>query len=125
MHQWLALNNPDSENFAQIQAYLKVAVTVACRGDEQVQINDQEESDDDAVVMMSPSLNPKFYQIKIRIFEGQDLPAMDSAMGFIGKVKIDAYMKCEFKGKKLRTPTIVHEKGGAPARWNYEFWLPA
>ena len=61
MHQWLALNNPDSENFAQIQAYLKVSVTVACTGDEQVQINDQEESDDDAVVMMSPSLNPKFY----------------------------------------------------------------
>jgi hypothetical protein len=56
---------------------------------------------------MSPSLNPSFYQIILRVYEGQDLPAMDSAMGFIGKDKIDAYVKMEIKGKKYKTDVRV------------------
>jgi hypothetical protein len=75
--------------------------------------------------MMSPALNPKFYQIKIKIFQGQDLPMMDMSMGFLGKAKIDAYMKLDFKGKKYRTTTIIQEEGGPPVEWNKEFWLPA
>ena len=50
---------------------------------------------------------------------------MDSAVGFIGKDKIDAYVKTEFKKKKLATDMIVQEKGGKPVNWNKEFWLPA
>ena len=50
---------------------------------------------------------------------------MDSAVGFIGKDKIDAYMKCEFKKKKFKTQTITQVKGGDPVNWNKEFWLPA
>ena len=56
--------------------------------------------------MMSPALNPKFYQIKIRIFQGQNLPAMDSAIGFLGKDKIDGYVMTTFKKKKYKTETI-------------------
>jgi Ca2+-dependent lipid-binding protein len=74
---------------------------------------------------MSPALNPKFYQIKMRIFQGQDLPMMDSGIGFLAKEKIDAYMKCDFKGKKYTTEVIKQEKGGPPVNWNTEFWLPA
>lgn len=55
---------------------------------------------------MSPALNPKFYQIKIRIFQGQNLPAMDSAIGFLGKDKIDGYVMTTFKKKKYKTETI-------------------
>ena len=50
---------------------------------------------------------------------------MDSAVGFIGKDKIDAYMYCEFKGKKYKTKVITQVKGGPPVNWNEEFWLPA
>jgi hypothetical protein len=32
---------------------------------------------------------------------------MDQAVGFIGKDKIDAYMYCEFKGKKYKTKVIT------------------
>jgi hypothetical protein len=75
--------------------------------------------------MMSPALNPTFYQLKIRIFAGADLPMMDASMGFLGKEKIDAYLKCEFKGKKFKTKTLVQEKGKDPVRWDHEIWLPA
>jgi len=32
---------------------------------------------------------------------------MDASMGFLGKEKIDAYLKTDFKGKKFKTPTVV------------------
>ena len=70
LHQWLALANPNSSNYNKIQAYLKISISVACTGDEQVQIPEDPEPDANTHVMMSPSLNPKFYQIKIRMFQG-------------------------------------------------------
>jgi hypothetical protein len=53
---------------------------------------------------MSPALNPKFYQIKLRIYQGQDFPPMDKQV--MGSNKIDAYLLCEFKGKKYKTNYI-------------------
>ena len=42
---------------------------------------------------MPPSLNPKFYQLKIRLFQAQKLPMMDLALGILGKkAKTDAYV---------------------------------
>ena len=46
---------------------MKVSITVTCTGDESVQIEDDTSMAEDPDVMMSPSLNPKFYQLKIRI----------------------------------------------------------
>lgn len=34
---------------------------------------------------------------------------MDEKVGFIGSNKIDAYLVCEFKGKKAKTRTIKYE----------------
>jgi len=124
LHKWVALNNPGGEDYATIQAYLKLSISVACTGDEQVQI-EEDEGPEDTVPLMSPSLNPSFYQIKVRLFQAQDLPALDAAIGFIGKDKIDAYMKLDFKGKKYKTSTETQLKGGDPVHWNKEFWLPA
>ena len=56
---------------------------------------------------MSPALNPRFFQIKLRLFEGQDLPMMDSGIGPFSSDKIDAYLKLEFKGKKYKTKAIT------------------
>jgi hypothetical protein len=66
-HKWLALSNPHGEDFAKIAAYLKISISVSCEGDEQTQIS-EDDGEEDTNVMMSPALNPKFYQIKIRIF---------------------------------------------------------
>lgn len=50
---------------------------------------------------------------------------MDSAVGFIGKDKIDAYVRLNYKGKKYKTAMKVQVKGGDPVDWNHEFWVPA
>ena len=68
LHKWIALNNPGSENFAEICGYVKVSISVAATGDEQVQIKDDTSGVEDPDILMSPSLNPTFYQIRIRFF---------------------------------------------------------
>ena len=69
LHQWIAFSNPNSENYSKITGYLKVSISVACSGDEQVQIEEDDGVEGDDNVLMPPQLNPKFYQIKIRIFQ--------------------------------------------------------
>lgn len=125
LHQWIALSNPHGDNWADIAAYMKVSISVSCTGDEQTQITEDESLEEDTNVIMSPALNPSFYQIRIKVFGGCDLPMMDASMGFLGKEKIDAYLKMEFKGKKFKTKIIQQERGGPPCMWNTEFWLPA
>jgi len=52
MHKWLALSNPNSENFSEVAGYLKVSITICASGDEQVQITeDDNENSEDAVLM--------------------------------------------------------------------------
>ena len=34
LHQWLALSNPNSENYSEITGYIKVSISVVCTGDE-------------------------------------------------------------------------------------------
>ena len=68
MHQWVALSNPNSENYSDITAYMKVSISVAASGDEQVEITEEEGPGDERNVMMPPQLNPKFYQVILRFF---------------------------------------------------------
>ena len=69
LHKWIALANPSGPNPSDIAGYLKLSISVSASGDEQVQIND-DPGPEDTEVMMSPALNPVYYQIIIRIFQG-------------------------------------------------------
>lgn len=69
LHQWIALSNPNSEDYSQITGYLKLSISVACTGDDQVEIKeDPGTAENDDNVLMPPQLNPKFYQLKFRFF---------------------------------------------------------
>jgi hypothetical protein len=65
---------------------------------------------------MPPSLNPEFYQIKIRFFTAQDLPIMDNALLGLRKAKTDAFLQTSYKQKKLKTKVVIFEK--ADINWN-------
>ena len=103
LHQILALSNPNSENFADIAAYMKVSVQITAAGDEQIHMEMDQSIEENQDIMMSPSLQPIYYQLKVRIFKGTDLPMMDQKIGFLGTSKIDAYIKTQFRGKKYKT----------------------
>ena len=40
MHKWIVMSNPEGEEFGKVTAYLKLSITIAGAGDEQVQIED-------------------------------------------------------------------------------------
>jgi hypothetical protein len=95
LHQWIALSDPSSDNFSEVTAYMKLSISVAAAGDEQIQIEEEVGGGDDKV-MMPPTIRPEFYQIKFRFFRAENLPAMDTAL--IGKGSLDAYIICEYMG---------------------------
>jgi len=36
LHRWIALSNPNGENYAEITGYLKISISIAASGDEQI-----------------------------------------------------------------------------------------
>lgn len=60
-HQWLALSNPNSEDYSKVSAYMKVSIAVTCTGDEPVEIKVDNSGKENPNIMMPPQLNPKFY----------------------------------------------------------------
>ena len=88
------MSDPSSANFNEVTAYLKLSISVAASGDEQVQITEDEGSGDDSV-MMPPAIKPEFYQLKFRFFKGEKLPIMDTALFGKGG-SIDAYIICNY-----------------------------
>lgn len=62
MHKWLALSNPNSESFNEVAGYLKISITIAATGDEQVQITEENgpESSESAI-LMPPSIRPEYF----------------------------------------------------------------
>lgn len=45
MHKWLALSNPSAPTFNEVTGYLKVSITIAATGDEQIQITEDHGTD--------------------------------------------------------------------------------
>ena len=54
LHQWIALSNPNSDDYSKITGYLKVSISVACTGDEQVQIEEDDSNHENDNVLMPP-----------------------------------------------------------------------
>lgn len=62
MHKWLALSNPASSNFNEVAGYLKISITIAATGDEQVQITEDTGGDkSEEAVLMPPCIRPEYY----------------------------------------------------------------
>ncbi len=60
-NQWLALSNPEAEDFNEITSYLKVSLSIACVGDEQVQLaEDRSPPKETDTVMMPPSVRRQY-----------------------------------------------------------------
>jgi hypothetical protein len=89
----LALSNPSSPNFSEVCGYLKISISVAATGDEQIQITEDNSKDDESI-MMPPQMKPEYYQLRFRFFKAEKLPIMDTAVLGIGGGTIDAYLLC-------------------------------
>lgn len=104
MHKWIVMSNPEGEEFGKVTAYLKIAITICGAGDEQVAIEDDPNPQEEHY-LQPPQIQPEFYQLYVRMFSAQKLVPMDTA--FIGKPKIDAFVKIDHKGNKMKTKMLV------------------
>jgi hypothetical protein len=97
LHRWVALSNPSSPNFSEVCGYLKLSISVATTGDEQIQITEDTGGDktDEESIMMPPQMKPEFYQLRFRFFKAEKLPIMDKALFGTGG-SIDAYIICNY-----------------------------
>ena len=114
MHKWIVMSNPEGEEFGKVTGYLKLAITICGAGDEQVAIEDDPNPQEEEY-LQPPQIQPEFYQMYIRMFSAQKLVPMDKAL--LGKPKIDAYVRLDHKGQKLKTKVLVQEKEGQ-IHWN-------
>lgn len=89
-HQWIALFNPEGENFSDISGYLLVSISVQGPGDEQVQLEEQCGPEADKEVMMPAQIKKEFKQLYLRFIQAKKLPKMDT----FGT--IDAYIYTKF-----------------------------
>ena len=120
-HQWIAMSDPASDNFSEVTAYMKLSISVAGEGDEQKPLEEEPAGTGNDKVMMPPTIRPEFYQLRFKFFRAENLPAMDTAV--FGKGSLDAYIICEYMGRKLKTKVLTQKEGGS-IDWNQEFLLP-
>jgi hypothetical protein len=83
---------------------LKVSISVAGPGDEQIQLTEDKGGVDDtdsSTIMMPPSIKKQYKQLYFRIFKAEKLPKMDR----FGT--IDAYIETTYFKNKLKTTVIT------------------
>lgn len=107
-HQWLALSNPEGKDFNEITGYLKISISIAGPGDDQVQLTDDpsglDKTDGDSILMPA-SIKKQYKQLYFRILRAEKLPKMDR-FGYI-----NPYISTTFFKQTLRTKTIESKDG--------------
>jgi len=114
MHKWVIMSNPEAENFGEVTGYLKLSITIAASGDEQVSITDDPNPNEDDVIQ-PPQIKPEYYQLKMRFFKAEKIVPMDRNLG--GVPDIDAYVRLDYKTVKLKSKVLSQPENGSIS-WN-------
>lgn len=104
MHKFLVMNNPESQEFGEVTAYLKVSIAITGSDDKQVEITNDPNPDEESF-LQPPEIKPQFYQIYVRFFAAQKIVPLDR--GIMSKPSIDAYVRLDYRTRKLKTKEIT------------------
>jgi len=118
-HQWIALNNPAGENYADVAAYMKISISITGEDDEPVELK-EDDAEEEGNAFMPSSIKSKFTQLKIHIFRGENLPRLDFSV--LSKGSMDAYLKCKVGNRTLQTKPITTKNDACI--WNESFLIP-
>ena len=118
-HTWMAMINPNSEDFSSVAAYIKMSGSVYGVDDTPVELKMDDKDDSDDCVMPA-SIKPKYTQLLMHIVKGEKLPKLDVKM--IGEGSMDAFVTAKIGGKLIKTKIVktVHDE----ATWNQTFMIP-
>ena len=122
----MGLCNPKAKKFEDLTGLVVLSINVQGPGDEATELLMGGEKELAKIPIMMPSSAKITYkQIHFRIYEGLDLPKVDS--NILKKDSIDAYMKVKYRSHKGKTKyKTVYEskKKGQICKWNTEFMIP-
>lgn len=118
-HKWVALTNPASEDFSTVAGFLKISIQITGAKDTPMQLSEDLNSNEDIVI--PAMIKPKFQQLKIHFFKGENLPKMDRAT-IMAEGKMDAYLIAEVGSKKLKTEVKTTIKD--ECTWNQTMNIP-
>ncbi|KAH8059008.1 hypothetical protein JL722_5555 [Aureococcus anophagefferens] len=134
--KWVGLIDNSNKDDNGYQGYMKVSITVLGPDDEQkahdVDKEYQEELDremDDGgdaggMALSGPDQESKLVFLVVYVWEAEDLPQMD-ASGMFTRGGIEAYVRVDFAGSKIRTSSIsVTGKGNLAPEFREELWIP-
>jgi len=99
-NKWIAMINPDSEDFSSVSAYIKTSASVYGVDDTPKELK-MDENDDDDNCLMPASIKPKYTQLKLHLVKGEHLPKLDVKM--LGEGSMDAFVRATISGKKIKT----------------------
>lgn len=63
------MNDPESENFGEVTAQLKISIVVSGEDDVQTGIQDDPNPEVEDIIQ-PPQIKPKYYQLRFRFFAG-------------------------------------------------------
>jgi hypothetical protein len=115
-HAWLGLTNPETEDYSQVNAYIKLSGSIYGADDNPVELNEDTQENDENCVMPA-TVKPTFKQLKLHIFKGEHLPRLDVAEG-----KMDAYVDTKIGKRRIKTKTVTTKKD--EAEWNETLLIP-
>lgn len=96
--------------------------------EENVEQDVTDETTADALVLLPPSVRRTLRWVVIGVFQGRDLPVVDTTTP-----GIDAYVECSFGGcAPVRTNVVTRLVGGSniargsglDVTWHQELWVP-
>jgi len=122
---WLGLVDELNPKDSGIQGYGKVSVCVLGPGDKAV-IDDSEIEGDTGEILLPPNIQLDLRFLRVAIYQGADLPLMDSANLVRSVGGIDAYVLANFDSSNCKTKTISVQghKNDLHVVFNEEMWLP-
>lgn len=107
-HAWVALSNPESEDFSQVAGFFKLSISITGEGDKPIELKD-DDTEDDAKAIMPAAIKPKYKQMKLHIIRAEHLPRLDAGVAFVREAKMDAYLATKIGNKVVKTKTVTTE----------------
>ena len=104
-NMWIALANPEAEDIAKINGYLKLSICILSTEDEKVELLPTET---DGQYWIPPQIKTHFKQLQIYIFKGEQFPDMDNTVGEERKTnkRCNGYVVVNYLGVNKKTDTV-------------------
>lgn len=99
---------------------MKLSISITATGDKQIELTPDANADDNC--KLPPSIKPKYVQLILKFYKGEQLPKLDSNILSKDGGSMDAYIKFTQGTRKIKTSVKTTVKD--EASWFEAFYIP-